>query len=201
MSLLIIWPDSDPAAVVEQTADPAGICAALSRIGCRFEQRPVRPDIGPASNQDAVLAAYRDDVDQIVSEYGFVAVDVAAQHPAVDPDWAAAARELRAKFADEHTHGDDHEVRFIVRGSGVFYLHAHGRVYAVQTVAGDLISVPPHTTHWFDMGPVPDFTTIRFFRNQDGWVAFPTGSDIAGRFPDADTVQAWARALGTAGTR
>jgi 1,2-dihydroxy-3-keto-5-methylthiopentene dioxygenase len=198
MSLLIIWPDGDPAAVAEQTSDPAEISAALSRIGCRFEQRPVRPDIGPASDQDAVLAAYRDDVDQIVSEYGFVAVDVAAQHPAAGPDWAAAARELRAKFADEHTHGDDHEVRFIVRGSGVFYLHADGKVHAVQTVAGDLISVPPHTKHWFDMGLIPDFTTIRFFRNQDGWVAFPTGSGIARRFPDADTVQARVRTPGPA---
>ena len=198
MSLLIIWPDSDPAAVVEQTADPAEISAALSRIGCRFEQRPVRPDIGPTSDQDAVLAAYRDDVDQIVAEQGFVAVDVVAEHPTDDPDWAAAARELRAKFADEHTHGDDDEVRFIVRGSGVFYLHADGRVHAVQTVAGDLISVPPHTTHWFDMGLVPDFTTVRFFHNQEGWVAFPTGSDIARRFPDADTVQARAQALGAA---
>jgi 1,2-dihydroxy-3-keto-5-methylthiopentene dioxygenase len=110
MSLLIIWPDSDPAAVVEQTTDPAEISAALSRIGCRFEQRPVRPDIGPASDQDAVLAAYRDDVDQIASEYGFVAVDVAVQYPADDPHWAAEARELRAKFADEHTHGHDDEV-------------------------------------------------------------------------------------------
>ena len=126
MSLLIIWPDSDPAVVVEQAADPAEISAALSRIGCRFEQRPVCPDIGPASDQDAVLAAYRDEVDQIVTEYGFVAVDVAAQHPTDDPDWRAAVRELRAKFADEHTHGDEDEVRFIVRGSGVFYLHAAG---------------------------------------------------------------------------
>jgi 1,2-dihydroxy-3-keto-5-methylthiopentene dioxygenase len=193
MSLLIIWPDSDPAAIVAQTADPAEISAALSRIGCRFEQRPVRPDIGPASDQDAVLAAYRDEVGQIMSEQGFIAVDVVAEHPTDDPDWPTAVRDLRAKFAAEHTHGDDDEVRFIVRGSGVFYLHADGRVHAVQTVAGDLISVPPHTTHWFDMGVAPDFTTIRFFRNDDGWVAFPTGSDIAGRFPDADAVRARAR--------
>jgi 1,2-dihydroxy-3-keto-5-methylthiopentene dioxygenase len=194
MSLLIIWPDSDPEAVAEQTADPAEISAALSRIGCRFEQRPVHPDIGPASDQDGVLAVYRDEVDQIVSEQGFLTVDVAAEHPTDDPDWPAAARELRAKFAEEHTHGDDDEVRFIVRGSGVFYLHADGRVHAVQTVAGDLISVPPHTTHWFDMGLVPDFTTIRFFHNKEGWVAFPTGSGIARRFPDADAVQARAQA-------
>ena len=72
------------------------------------------------------MAVYRDDVDQIVSEQGFLTVDVAAEHPTDDPDWPAAARELRAKFAEEHTHGDDDEVRFIVRGSGVFYLHADG---------------------------------------------------------------------------
>jgi 1,2-dihydroxy-3-keto-5-methylthiopentene dioxygenase len=73
----------------------------------------------------------------------------------------------------------------VVRGSGVFYLHVGGRVQAVRTVAGDLICVPPQTAHWFDMGPRPDFTTIRFFPDAQGWVGYPTGSDIAARFPDA----------------
>jgi 1,2-dihydroxy-3-keto-5-methylthiopentene dioxygenase len=198
MSLLITWPDSDPTAVLAQTADPAEISAALSRIGCRFEQRAVRPGVGPDSDQAAVLDAYRDEVGQIVSDEGFVSVDVAAQHPTDDPEWPATVRELRAKFVDEHTHGDDAEVRFIVRGSGVFYLHIADKVYAVQAVAGDLIGVPPHTTHWFDMGFTPDFTTIRFFHAKEGWVGYPTGSDIARRFPDGDAVQARARALGAA---
>ncbi len=198
MSLLITWPDSDPTAVLAQTADPARISAALSQIGCRFEQRPVRPGVGPESDQDAVLAAYRDEVDQIVSDEGFVTVDVAALHPADDPDWPATASELRAKFVDEHTHGDDAEVRFMVRGSGVFYLHIGDKVHSVQAAAGDLIGVPPHTTHWFDTGFTPDFTAIRFFHVKEGWVGYLTGSDIARRFPDGDAVQARARALGAA---
>ena len=198
MSLLITWPDSDPTAAVRQTADPAEISAALSRIGCRFEQRGVRPEVGPASDQEAVLAAYRDEVDQIVRDQGFVTVDVAALHPSDDPGWPAAARELRAKFVDEHTHGDDAEVRFMVRGSGVFFLHIEDKVHAVRAVAGDLIGVPPHTTHWFDMGLTPDFTAVRFFHVREGWVGYPTGSDIARRFPDGDAVTARARSLGAA---
>jgi 1,2-dihydroxy-3-keto-5-methylthiopentene dioxygenase len=196
--MLITWPDSDPTAAVRQTADPAEISGALSQTGCRFEQRAVRPEVGPASDQAAVLAAYRGEVDQIVRDQGFVTVDVAAQHPTDDPGWPAAARELRAKFVDEHTHGDDAEVRFMVRGSGVFYLHIEDEVHAVQAVAGDLIGVPPHTAHWFDMGLTPDFTAIRFFHVKEGWVGYPTGSDIARRFPDGDAVKARSRALGAA---
>ncbi|HSO84145.1 MAG TPA: cupin, partial [Thiocapsa sp.] len=75
------------------------------------------------------------------------------------------------------------EVRFFVEGSGLFYLHTNGRVYAVICEQGDLISVPDSTTHWFDMGPRPHFTAIRFFTNPEGWVANFTGSDIASRFP------------------
>jgi len=53
---------------------------------------------------------------------------------------------------------------------------------------GDLISVPAHTTHWFDMGARPDFKCIRFFTTPDGWVGRFTGSDIATRFPDFDRI-------------
>jgi hypothetical protein len=42
---------------------------------------------------------------------------------------------------------------------------------------------PPPPRHWFDMGPDPEFTAIRFFNNQEGWVAQFTGDDIGARFP------------------
>jgi 1,2-dihydroxy-3-keto-5-methylthiopentene dioxygenase len=185
MSLLIVWSDGDPATPLRQSEEPAEIVAALNEIGCRFEERPVRSEVGPASDQETVLAAYRDEVEELVREYRFGSVDVAISLPSADPGWAAEAASLRAQFASEHTHGDNAEVRYVVRGSGVFYLHVGGRVQAVRTVAGDLICVPPQTAHWFDMGPRPDFTTIRFFPDAQGWVGYPTGSDIAARFPDA----------------
>jgi 1,2-dihydroxy-3-keto-5-methylthiopentene dioxygenase len=192
MSLLITWPDNDPATTLRQTADPAEISEALSQIGCRFERQAVLPDVGPGSDQEAVLAAYRDHVDQLVREEAFVTVDVAGLHPSGDPGWADTANAARAKFIDEHTHGDDAEVRFMVWGSGVFFIHIADQVHAVQAVAGDLLGVPPHTTHWFDMGAEPDFTAIRFFHAREGWIGYPTGSDISRRFPDGDVVRALA---------
>ena len=92
------------------------------------------------------------------------------------------ARALRAKFLAEHTHADD-EVRFFVAGSGLFVLHAEGRVYAALCEQDDLISVPAGIRHWFDMGSSPAFTCIRLFNDPAGWVARFTGDDIATRFP------------------
>jgi 1,2-dihydroxy-3-keto-5-methylthiopentene dioxygenase len=88
----------------------------------------------------------------------------------------------RRKFLDEHTHAED-EVRFFVEGAGAFYLHLGARVFQVVCGAGDLLSVPAGTKHWFDMGPAPRFTVIRLFTDPAGWVAEPTGDAIASRLP------------------
>ena len=195
MSLLVTWADDNPSVPLREIAEPAGISAALRQIGCRFERRPVRADVAPDATADTVLAAYRDVIDQLVSEENFVTVDVATVHPSDDPDWPTAASALRAKFIDEHTHGDDDELRLMVRGHGVFFLHIGDQVHAVCAAAGDLLGVPQGTTHWFDTGAVPDFTAVRFFHAEEGWVGIPTGSDIARRFPDGDAMQARAREL------
>ena len=100
-----------------------------------------------------------------------------AEHP--------QAGELRQKFLDEHTHAD-FEVRFFVKGSGLFYLHVQDKVYGVLCEQGDLISVPAGVAHWFDMGANPDFKCIRFFVIPEGWVGEPTGSSIAESFADYD---------------
>ena len=47
----------------------------------------------------------------------------------------------------------------------------------------DLISVPAHTPHWFDMGSEPNFTAIRIFDNPEGWIAQFIGDDIASAYP------------------
>ncbi len=185
MSLLITWPDDDPGTKLYESCEPAEIAAAFDRIGCRFERRKVRR-LSPQAGQDEVLAAYRDAVDAEVSARGFVKVDVAAIAPSADPAYPEQARKVRAMFINEHTHGDDDEVRFITRGAGAFYLHIGGEVHAILAEAGDLTGVPQGTTHWFDAGSRPDFTAIRFFHNPEGWVGLPTGSEINTRFPDFD---------------
>ncbi|MCP3753619.1 cupin [Streptomyces sp. TBY4] len=195
MTLLTTWPESGPESVVRRTSEPAEIAAALAPLGVRYERWPVREDVPADAGGDAVLTAYRAEIDRLTEEEGFATVDVVALHPDdADPGFAAKAKAAREKFLQEHTHDDDDEVRFFVAGSGIFYLHVGGEVHAVLCERGDLLGVPKGTTHWFDMGTRPAFTAIRFFHEEDGWIGTFTGSGIAGRFPDFDTITAQAAA-------
>ena len=177
MSRLRIFADDAPDAVLLDTRDGDAIAAELGRIGVTFERWKATKDVAPGASQDEVLAAYADDIARISAERGFTTVDVVS----IGPDHPKR-EEMRRTFLDEHFHKED-EVRFFVAGSGLFTLHVEGRVYEVECVKDDLIAVPDGTTHWFDMGPEPDFVAIRFFQQPDGWVGHFTGTDIAGRFP------------------
>lgn len=160
-----------------QSSDPAQITAKLAQQGIRFEQWQASAQIDASTSNDAILTAYAADIERIQQQGGYVTVDVislSSDHP----DKAA----LRQKFLAEHTHSED-EVRFFVRGEGLFCLHLGDHIYQVLCQQNDLISVPANTPHWFDMGSEPNFTAIRLFNNPEGWVANFTGSDIASRFP------------------
>jgi 1,2-dihydroxy-3-keto-5-methylthiopentene dioxygenase len=88
---------------------------------------------------------------------------------------------LRQKFLSEHIHTED-EIRFFVHGGGHFVMHVNGRVYDAFCVAGDLISVPANTKHWFDAGEAPNFTALRVFTDTTGWTPHYTGDAISERF-------------------
>ena len=64
-------------------------------------------------------------------------------------------------------------------------MHVDGRVYDAHCAAGDLISVPAGTKHWFDAGPTPSFTALRVFTDTTGWVPHYTGDAVSERFPVA----------------
>jgi 1,2-dihydroxy-3-keto-5-methylthiopentene dioxygenase len=176
MSELKIYSDTDPGTAQVFTDYPA-IARELNAVGVLFERWTADRPLSAQADQDEVLAAYREPVERLMQEYLFQSADVISLKPD-HPDKDA----LRAKFLNEHTHSD-YEVRFFVDGQGLFYIHTQNRVYAALCEKGDLISVPANTTHWFDMGPQPDFKCIRLFTSPDGWVANFTGSDIASRFP------------------
>ncbi len=184
MSRLRLFNDTDPSTVLLETRDHAAMADALRGIGVRFEQWQASAPIVPGAAPEAVMEAYRADIDRLVAECGFRSVDVVSIAPD-NPNREA----MRAKFLDEHAHRED-EVRFFVGGAGLFSLHVDGKVYEVLCEAGDLIGVPDGTTHWFDMGPEPSFIAIRFFTESDGWVGHFTGSDIAQRFPRFEAGQA-----------
>lgn len=176
MSHLAIFDDHHPTQALSTSSDPKTIQQQLADAGIRFEQWPTAPGIRAGDSQEAVIGAYRKQIDALCSEEGYQTVDVislGSDHP----DKVA----LREKFLSEHHHSED-EVRFFVQGQGLFALHIGERVYEVTCVKGDLISVPANTRHWFDLGPAPELVAIRFFNNPDGWVAHYSGSDIADSF-------------------
>ncbi len=160
--------------------DPELIAAELAQRGIGFERWPARVELAEDAAPDQVLTAYAPEIARVQASGTYPTVDAIRLTPE-HPDREA----LRQKFLAEHTHSED-EVRFFVEGRGLFCLHIGEEVLQVLCESGDWISVPAGTRHWFDMGPSPRFTAIRFFDNPEGWVAQFTGDAIAERYPLLD---------------
>ena len=188
MTLLTVWDDTDPDTETLRTEDADEIADELKQLGVRFHRWPLR-DLPELPSSEQVLAAYREEVDRVIDAEGYIKVDAISMKPEDSDEWREKARAARERFLSEHTHDDD-EDRFFARGAGVFYLHVDGKVYAVLCEAGDLLSVPAHTTHWFDMGTSPDFVSIRFFHDDDGWIGEFLNTDTAEKFPSFDELMA-----------
>jgi 1,2-dihydroxy-3-keto-5-methylthiopentene dioxygenase len=177
MSRLRIFDETQSQTPLAVHHEHAAIAHELGKVGVRFEQWEASQPIAPGASQDEVIAAYRGDIDRLMDEKGYQAVDVIS----LAPDHPERAT-LRQKFLSEHTHSED-EVRFFVSGAGNFILHTGGKIYDVHCTQGDLISVPANTKHWFDAGLAPNFTALRVFTDTSGWVPHYTGEGISESFP------------------
>ncbi len=174
MSTLRIF-DEKGQALADSITDLNTIATQLDQADILFERWDTPADLPDDADQEAILEAYKESIQQLNDQYGFELVDVAILTPD-NPNKTT----IRQQFNFEHTHSD-FEVRFFVEGSGIFYFHLDNKVYVLLCEKGDLIN------HWFDMGSNPDFKLIRFFPTEDGWVAEGSGDDIATRLPDMDT--------------
>jgi len=177
MSHLTVYADDDPATRRIDTGSFDEIRAALDDAGIRFERWTADRPVAAGADDETIIDAYQSYIDRLVDEGGYRTWDVVSMNPD-HPEKDA----FRRKFLDEHVHSED-EVRFFVRGQGLFVMHVGNKVFSLLCEKDDLISVPAGTKHWFDMGPNPVFTAIRLFNNPEGWVASFTGDPIAGRFP------------------
>jgi 1,2-dihydroxy-3-keto-5-methylthiopentene dioxygenase len=184
MTLLTVWDENNASTPELQTRDAQVITDVLATLGARFSRWELK-ELSAEPTQDEVLAAYRDEIDGVNEAQGYTLVDVVSIVDDDSPEYLEQAATARGKFLSEHQHDDD-EDRFFARGSGVFYLRANGKVNAVFCEAGDVISVPANTTHWFDMGTRPQYVSVRFFHDDDGWVGNFTGSEIAKNFATYD---------------
>jgi 1,2-dihydroxy-3-keto-5-methylthiopentene dioxygenase len=147
----------------------------VAAVGAKFAHLPT--DIAPdLRRDDELIARYAPEASRAAGIGAYLGADVIRLSPG-DIDASA----LRTRFLREHTHEDD-EVRFFVAGSGAFFIHADGKIIAVECERGDLLFVPAGAPHWFDAGEAPDFVAIRLFTATNAWAADYTGSGIAERF-------------------
>eukprot|EP00484_Ammonia_sp_Unknown_P030683 CAMPEP_0197050136 /NCGR_PEP_ID=MMETSP1384-20130603/25103_1 /TAXON_ID=29189 /ORGANISM="Ammonia sp." /LENGTH=192 /DNA_ID=CAMNT_0042482503 /DNA_START=53 /DNA_END=631 /DNA_ORIENTATION=- len=175
---LIIFKESDANQVIGKYSDFKDILRELESRGLGYEKWNALDNHTKMSDEE-VLKYYQKEIDVLMKRFQFKKRDILS----VSPDNPKKS-ELRQKFLDEHTHGDD-EVRYFVDGAAAFYIHLEDRneVLRMECAKGHLLIVPKLTKHWFDMGADPDFKVIRFFGIDDGWVAEYTKDTIASRFP------------------
>jgi 1,2-dihydroxy-3-keto-5-methylthiopentene dioxygenase len=164
------------AATNEQITDLPSIKKQLNRRGIFFDNWPITQTLSPTATQDDVLTQYHSYLAPFMANGGYKTADVIQ----ITPDTPNIAA-LREKFLREHTHTED-EVRFFIAGQGVFWFHIGDEVLSLLCKAGDLLSVPANTKHWFDLLEKPSVKAIRIFTDQAGWVAHYTGSGIDERY-------------------
>jgi len=147
-----------------EIVDSQEICEFLKPFGIWYEKWDVEGRIESEATSEQILEAYAPEIDRLKKAGGFVTADVINVNPET-PNLDA----MLNKFNKEHTHSED-EVRFTVKGSGVFHINpTGGPVFAIQVEAGDLINVPRGTQHWFDLCDDKKIRCIRLFQDSSGW--------------------------------
>ena len=143
----------------------------LASLGIDYERWSL-DRVGVDASADEVLAAYADEIKEMKRRGGYVTADVIDVNPAT-PNLET----MLAKFDKEHTHDED-EVRFIVTGRGVFFLHLGEKIASVEVGPGDMLRVPRGTTHWFTLCEDRRIRAIRWFQDTSGWIPHYTGSGV-----------------------
>lgn len=153
---------------------PKQVADFLSQFGVSYEQWPLEDRVSPDAEPQLILDAYKPELDILKQQGGYVTADVINVNPQT-PNLDA----MLNRFNKEHTHSED-EVRFILKGRGVFHFHPPtGPVFALEVEPGDLINVPAGTHHWFDLCSERTIRAIRLFKDMSGWTpTYIDGSDL-----------------------
>jgi 1,2-dihydroxy-3-keto-5-methylthiopentene dioxygenase len=151
--------------------DEPEIRARLAALGIDYERWDLSRVLADAP-ADTVLEAYAAEIDDMKQCGGYVTADVIDVNPET-PGLDA----MLARFDKEHTHSED-EVRFILAGRGIFFLHLGESVVSVEVGPGDMLRVPRGITHWFTLCEDRRIRAIRWFQKTEGWTPEYTGSGV-----------------------
>jgi len=151
--------------------DETAIREHLASIGIGYERWEPAHVVANDAPAEEILAAYAPEIEKLKALGGYVTadvIDVSPQTPGLEA--------MLAKFSREHWHEED-EVRFIIRGRGLFHIRpAEGPLTGVEVEPGDLLTVPRGTRHWFDLCADRDIRAIRLFQDAAGWTPYYTDS-------------------------
>ncbi len=157
--------------------EPSAVVAFLAAAGIEHERWTPAHPLGASATSDEVLAAYAKEIGALKARGGYVTADVIDVRPET-PNLET----LLAKFRSEHWHDED-EVRFILEGRGIFFVHPReADVFAIEVGPGDLIRVPRGTWHWFDLCDERRIRAIRLFQDPAGWTPRYTESGAEKRY-------------------
>ena len=149
----------------------------LAAVGIDHERWTPSHPLAATATADEVLAAYDPEIARLKAKGGYVTadvIDVRAETPNLET--------MLAKFSREHWHDED-EVRFILEGSGVFFIHPReGEVFAIEVGPGDLIRVPRRTRPRFDLCAERRIPAIPQLQDASGWTPRYTESGVDAGF-------------------
>lgn len=169
--------------------DPEAIRVFLAERGIAYDRWPLEDRVDPAADAETILAAYAPEIDDLKARGGFVTadvIDVRPETPGLDA--------MLEKFNKEHTHTED-EIRFTLQGRGVFHINpVDSPVFAIEVHAGDLISVPAGTRHWFDLCGDRRIRAIRLFQDMTGWTPHYVEQGVHGGYEPLCLGPAWVEA-------
>lgn len=178
MSKLIIFEKGIPALITKSQDE---IKTILKSLGGYFNHFKSNCDILENPNIPDYFIIYETAIVSLLKEFESKHIDIID----ISPE-QSNFNAYKEKFLEEHTH-EDYEVRFFVRGNGLFYINLDDAVYGILCSVGDAIGVPPNVKHWFDFGDDGSFTCIRIFTNGELWHANYTNDKHAINYPTFDT--------------
>ena len=145
----------------------------LSSVGIDYARWKNLKQISADATDQEILDGYADEIEVLKQKGGYVTADViniVPTTPGLDV--------MLNKFNKEHWHDED-EVRFIVKGHGLFHIAPEGGdVVSIEMEAGDMIRVPRRTKHWFNLCGDKTVRAIRLFQDVSGWTPQYTDSGV-----------------------
>ncbi|MEI0737060.1 acireductone dioxygenase [Paenibacillus sp. JTLBN-2024] len=119
--------------------------------------------------KNEILKVYDEEIRDLAARRGYQIWDVITLS-----DATPNLEDLLNKFEEVHTHTED-EIRAIVGGKGIFVIKGSDDIgyFNVELEAGDVISVPENTNHFFTLMDDRQIIAVRLFIEKNGWVAYP----------------------------